>query len=488
MASIGTATSRFALSDGLAPATWAVRDRAADDRVLDRLGDRRAHGSVLIRGGQLLSAGHGAGYLPGDVLLRGRTITEVGPDLSMHAQDAGCVVVDAGDSLVLPGFVDSHVHAWEGQLRGLAPAVDLPRYMQLTHHGLALHYRPHDVYVGTLLTALLELDGGVTTLVDNSNVARTPEHSDAAVEALRDSGIRGVHASGPAQAGPTAGQWPADVLRLRDQYFASDDQLLTLRLFDAYPHADLWRFARDHELWISHEMGGGGYVENLPDLQQAGLLDHRHTFNHCFGTAPRDLRLIADAGAQVNLCARSDASFGLGPSQPPVDEVLAAGLHPGLSMDNELSYGLDMFVEMQTLLLSHRAATFRAATAGGTHQHLTPEQVLGFATQGGADNAGLGAVTGSVTAGKQADIVLVDTAALNTCLTGTAGPVGFANRSNAHTVFVAGRPRKWRGRLLDVDVPALLGAAAASRAYLLAAAGRTAAAGLQAAPAPARAS
>lgn len=83
-------------------------------------------------------------------------------------------------------------------------------------------------------------------------------------------------------------------------------------------------------------MGGGGFVENLPAMHAAGLLNEKLSFNHCFGTAERDFELIGRAGAQINLCPRSDATFGLGPSHPPVLEALAAGVAPGLSMDNEI--------------------------------------------------------------------------------------------------------------------------------------------------------
>lgn len=116
--------------------------------------------------------------------------------------------------IVLPGFVDSHLHAWAGQLRGLAPAVDLETYIGRTHGGAAPHYRPHDMYVGNLITSLQCLDAGVTTILDNSHNTRTADHSNAAVEALFDAGIRAVHASGAPIASTWDQHWPGDVLRL----------------------------------------------------------------------------------------------------------------------------------------------------------------------------------------------------------------------------------------------------------------------------------
>lgn len=126
------------------------------------------------------------------------------------------IVIDAAGTIAVPGFVDAHVHAWEGQLRGTAPTLDFGGYLGFTAFGYGPHYRPHDNYIGTLATALVALDAGTTTIIDNSHNSRTPEHSSAAVEALLDAGIRGVHAWG-APVGAEVDNWAADVTRLRSE-------------------------------------------------------------------------------------------------------------------------------------------------------------------------------------------------------------------------------------------------------------------------------
>ena len=163
-------------------------------------------------------------YTAGDILIRDSKIAQVGEDLARQAGEA--VVIDAAGTIAVPGFVDAHVHAWEGQLRRAVPTLDFGAYLSFTVFGYGPHYRPHDNYVGTLATALVALDAGITTIVDNSHNSRNPEHSSAAVEALIDSGIRGVHASG-APVGADLPTWPADVTRLRSEYFTSEDQLVT---------------------------------------------------------------------------------------------------------------------------------------------------------------------------------------------------------------------------------------------------------------------
>jgi len=448
------------------------RDPGADARTLAEL--RQPGGRpVLIKGAVIISQDPAVGdYAAGDILIRDGKITHVGENLAGQAGQA--VVIDAAGTIAVPGFVDAHVHAWEGQLRGTAPTLDFGGYLSFTAFGYGPHYRPHDNYAGTLATALVALDAGITTIVDNSHNSRTPEHSSAAVEALIDAGIRGVHASG-APVGADVPTWPADVTRLRSEYFTSQDQLVTLRLFDLYPTANLWEFARREGLWISSEMGS--HIEDvagvLADLDARGLLTSEHAFNHCNALPGQTWDLIKRSGAAVNLAPRSDAAFGVGSAFPPVDQARAAGLVPGLSGDNEISYGLDMFTEMQTLLNKHRGSVFGRVAAGEQDppDQLAPSEVLRFATLGGAANAGLAHKVGSLTPGKEADITLIRTTDVNTApgSNAVATVTAFAHAGNVDTVLVAGQIRKWRGQLTGHDMNAVSAQVLASRDYLFAA-------------------
>ncbi|MGP4044049.1 amidohydrolase family protein [Streptomyces sp. 2A115] len=472
-----TFTSHYATPEGGATApVLAARDRSEDAAVLTSLRSADAERAILIRGGTILSQDPAVGdFASGDVLIRGGKIAEIGPDLAAQAGDA--IVIDASDAIVIPGFVDAHVHAWEGQLRSTAPVLDFPEYLGFTHFGYGPHYRPHDNYVGTLATALVALNAGITTFIDNSHNSRTPDHSNAAVEALLDAGIRGVHASG-VPIGAEVPSWPADVERLRAEYFASEDQLVTLRLMDVFPSAEVWEFAKNHGLWVSHEMGS--HIENvadtLSDLSAKGLMTDKHTYNHGFDLPDKAWDLIAGSGGTVNVCPRSDAAFGLGSGFPPIDKVRELGLRPGLSGDNEISYGLNPFSEMQTLLNGHRGRTFERIAAGeeGVPEHLSPADVFEFATMGGAVNAGLDAKTGSLTPGKDADVVLIRTTDVNTAplSNALATVTAFAHPGNVDTVFVAGQVRKFRGELVGRDLGRIRGLIEASRDYLFAASGR----------------
>ncbi|WP_234361775.1 amidohydrolase family protein [Plantactinospora sp. BB1] len=138
------------------------------------------------------------------------------------------IVLDVSGAIITPGFVDTHRHAWETQLRRIMPDVDdLGGYVTTTLMGYAPAYRPQDMYVGTKLAALTAIDSGVTTMLDFSHNSRSTAHSDQAVQALLDTGIRGIHAAMGPHFGDWDRQWPADVARLQKQH---DSKLLTFRL------------------------------------------------------------------------------------------------------------------------------------------------------------------------------------------------------------------------------------------------------------------
>src|SRR5580698_4728233 len=123
----------------------------------------------------------------GDVLVDGDRIAAVGA----HIAADGAEVIDAAGSIVMPGLIDAHHHAWLGVMRRLMPDVDdLFAYIDVVAEKLGAHYRPLDMYLSTKLTAIASLDAGITTIIDACHSSRSPEHTDAALEALDHTGIR----------------------------------------------------------------------------------------------------------------------------------------------------------------------------------------------------------------------------------------------------------------------------------------------------------
>src|SRR5262245_32160047 len=447
---------------------WLTRDAAAanqDDSTLDffKRSEKDPKRRFLLTGGTIISMDPQVGnFAKGDVLIEGKKIVAVGPNLKATGQR-----IDATDMILIPGFADPHRHAWEGQLRGLNPnAVTLADYNAYTHQGFGPFYRPHDMYVGNLATALGCIDAGITCIIDNSHNSRTSAHSDAAIQALFDSGIRAVHASGAPQSGDWDQQWPGDLVRLQKTYFKSDDQLVTLRMFSAV-NADNWKFAKQLNLWITTEGGGGAL---LPTVAALGLLDHRHAFNHMGGTPDLNWQLIRDAGASVNVCPRSDPQYALSEGIPALQGALDHGMRPGLSVDNETSYSTDMFMEMRVAFFFQRGVRRNRIFQGlpNPPAPVTVQDMLEFATVRGVANAGLLHKVGTLTPGKEADIVLIRAEDLNTMPLANAYDtvVQQANTGNIEAVFIGGQLRKWRGQLLDLNLKKLRDLVYESRQYL----------------------
>ncbi|MEU5902875.1 amidohydrolase family protein [Micromonospora sp. NPDC047527] len=438
---------------------------------------------LLFTGGTVVTMDPRIGDLErGDVLVSGDRIAAVGPDLRSHPEAAGATVINTAGRIVSPGFVDTHRHAWQAQLRRSIPDVtDLGEYVMSTLARVAPAYTPHDMYVGTRLAALTALDAGITTMLDFSHNSRTAAHSDAAIQALVDTGIRGVHASMGPHFGDWDRQWPGDLERLRGAYHGVNDGLVTLRLAAlatdeiagpalAYG-PELAAVARDLGLGVSIDAVFGA-PSSAAILRWAadGLLDPGLTLIHATGLTPDAWRAMGDAGVTVSLAPTSDAQIGLETAVPAIEEALAAGIRPGLSIDVEVALASDMFTQMRALHAIQRMRAVNAAYGTDTVPYrITTRDVLDFATLQGARTNGLGDVTGSLTPGKQADLLVVRADDINTMpLNDAVGTLVLgADPRNIETVVVAGRIRKADGRLVGVDLDELRREVTASRDAIL---------------------
>jgi 5-methylthioadenosine/S-adenosylhomocysteine deaminase len=464
----------------IAAAPFLLRDTLAaqgrpgpeDAGTLDRTWREpsRSRQPILLKGGTVVSMDPNVGdFVKGDVLIDGKKIAAVGDQVKAPPQ---AQVIDATNTIVIPGFVDAHRHSWEGQLRRIIPDGAIADYMATTHNGFARHYRPHDIYVGNLITALGCIDAGITCVIDNSHNSRSAAHSDAAVQALIDSGIRGVHSSGAPQTGEWDRQWPQDLERLQKKYFGSTDQLVTLRM-QAGMNREHWAFARRLGLRITTESNAAG--PEFEAFWKEKLLRPDNTFNHAQGWPDQVWQRIKDAGATVNVCPRSDAQYGLGEGVFSLQKALDHGLRPGFSIDNEVSYGTDMFSEMRVAFNVQRAMATYLGSRGGAKAPapVTVRQVLECATVGGAACAGLLDKCGTLTPGKEADVVLIRTDDINLYPANHAiGTVVLAaDTRNVDTVIIGGRVRKLRSRMAGVDMAKFRQMVDESRNYLFTRAG-----------------
>jgi cytosine/adenosine deaminase-related metal-dependent hydrolase len=420
-------------------------------------------GLTLIKGATVLSVDRSVGdFEQADVLVEGSRIAAVRPGIS--APDAQ--VIDASNTIVMPGFVDTHRHMWQGILRNILPDGSLGDYIAVVQKMIGQAYTPDDVYAGNLSSALGCIDVGVTTVLDWSHIHNSPEHTDAAIKGLQDSGVRAVFAYGTPQT--ASGNWmeapshkyPEDIARLRKQYFSSDDQLLTLFLASPGGAPDVilktWKAARDVGAPITIHVGVGEFGRNalLERIHAIEPLRADTTYVHCCTLNDREWKLIRDSGGTISIAGYVETLMGHG--HPPVQKAIDFGIRPSLSVDVETSVPNDFFTQMRTALSLQKNDVWARRLAGDKNapRFLTAREVLEFATIEGARANGLQRKVGSLTPGKEADILLLRTDRLNVMPMNNAvgAVVTSMGPQNVDTVLIAGRVKKRNGQLVGVDM------------------------------------
>jgi 5-methylthioadenosine/S-adenosylhomocysteine deaminase len=405
-------------------------------------------GKVLIQGGTVLSLDRAVGNMvEADVLIEDGIISEVGTSLRARSAE----VVDAAQTIVMPGFVDTHRHLWQSLIRNLG-----------TPSGLDIsgHYTPDDIYAATLAGLLRALEAGITTVVDWCDVSGDPAHLGAALTAHADSGLRTVFV--PSQSGPT----PSAHTTLA---FASPD-LVEAELDGV---AVRWAEAREAGRRIHARAGtaaaAGGEVAALG---RRGLLGPDVTLAHCTRLSDADFDAIAASSTAVALTPASDMAGGVGP--PPMQQLIDRRIRPGLGIGDERLAPGDVFAQMRAVISVQHAMLFdlKLAGKGGIPNLLGTRDVIRYATIDGARVAGLAGITGSLSPGKRADVIVLRADRPN--IAPVNDPIGAVvwgmDTSNVDWVFVGGAPLVEHGEL-TADVANARALAVAAQRRVEAAAG-----------------
>jgi cytosine/adenosine deaminase-related metal-dependent hydrolase len=422
-------------------------------------------GRTLLKGGVVLSFDPAVGdFEKADVLIEGKKIAAVRPGIVADA-----AVIDASRMIVLPGFIDTHHHFYQGALRNVLANGLLSDYFRDISGAATAEFRAEDAYTGNLVGALRSIDAGITTITDLSQVSNTPAHSDALVKGLKDSGIRAIY--GYSRGSGAAQKWPDDVERIKMQHFASSDQLVTLALGTAIDK-DQWLVARRFGLRIfTHVVGANPGIgpDQVMKLGDAGLMGPDNVYIHFTNGTNEQMRRVKDTGGSLSIACPIEMAMRHG--MPPIQQALDAGIRPSLSSDVETTMAADMFTQMRSAFTLQRALVNERSIKGEQNLPplLTSRDVIEFATLQGARTNGLDAKVGTLTPGKEADIVMLRTDLTNTLPFNNAyGAIATAmDTSNVDTVIIAGKVMKRGGKLLGVDLGRIQRQAAASRDYLV---------------------
>lgn len=426
---------------------------------------------ILIKGAHVLTQDDLLGEFVGDVLVADGRIAAVGESLDAD----GAEVVDGTGHAVLPGFIDTHRHAWQGALRGLGPAWTYPEYRGHVQIRLGPHLGPEDVRIGNTAADVMALDAGITTIRDESHIMNSPEHADAAVQAHWDSGIRCVFDHGWPSTEAESWQFgsarlhPPDIRRVRESLLPDDSARVTLNAMLRGPELatmDIARqdiaLARELGLRISMHVGLGEWgarQQAIRQLDEAGLLGPDMTFIHCCTSTDDELRRIAEHGATASVAAALEV-FMPGLGQPATNRLLAAGVRPSLSVDVESAVAGDMFGVMRAALAYQQLARAGAGgpldRAAAATAAFDARDLLAFATVEGARACGIDDRTGSLTPGKEADLIMIRLTDPN-LLPATDIPAAIVtagHAGNVSRVLVAGRTVKADGVVRGADTTA----------------------------------
>jgi 5-methylthioadenosine/S-adenosylhomocysteine deaminase len=418
---------------------------------------------IRVKGATIVTMDPKLGIIDaGDLLIDDGKIVAVGRNVGSWAVRE----IDGRGMIAMPGFVNGHLHLWQTALRGIAADWTLDRYFGVMIGKVVGLYTAQDAYIGNLVGALDQINSGVTTLFDWCHIVNTPAHADAAVDGLVESRIRAVFAYGtPMTLFGTKEPHPADARRMRNERLAAKDALVTMALAirgtDFAPgtaEADI-RFARELGLIASFHVAcakHGPRPQSMQSLAQQNLLGEDINLVHANFLTEDEFRVVANHGASVSITPEVEMQMGLG--LPPTGAVLAAGARLNIGTDVVTGVSTDMFTQMRFLLQTQRALANDACHRRETMPDkltLGVRDALEFATIKSAQCIGLGDVTGSLTPGKQADVVLLRKSDIN--MRAAPDPVAaivlHANVANVDTVMVGGNIVKQNGKLAYADLP-----------------------------------
>jgi 5-methylthioadenosine/S-adenosylhomocysteine deaminase len=413
--------------------------------------------NILVRGGYVVTM-DSAGDVPGgDVHIRDGAIEAVG----RHLDVPGAEVIDAAGKIVAPGLVDTHWHMWNTLLRGLSDGPGQQGYF-VTCVGLGRHFRPRDTYEGTRLACAEAIDSGITTVHDWAHNIRGLDWAEAGLRALAESGLRGRFSYGYETGHPNdtlmalddlsyiAARWPAygaaGRIHLGMAWRGTGGSNPAMRVAPKLYREEI-EAARGLGLPVTvHACGPRAAAGQISVYAEEGLLGPDLQMVHLNNASPAEVSLAAEHAAPVSVSPFTELQIGYG--QPATGRLLAAGLPTGLSVDTTmLSGNADMFAIMKVTQACANALAFDEFA-------LSARDVLRLATIDGARSLGLDSVTGSLTPGKRADLIVVAVDAPNLgVLTDPARLlVTAAHPGNVDAVIADGRLLKRNGLLTGYDV------------------------------------
>jgi 5-methylthioadenosine/S-adenosylhomocysteine deaminase len=423
-----------------------------------------ARGEFVIRNAYVMTMDIAGDIVGGSVHVRNGDIVAVDKDIA--APNAR--VIEGAGMIVLPGLIETHWHMWNTLFRSFAGESKDEGYFP-TVARLGTQMLPDDLYHGTRLAAAEAINSGITTVHDWCHNVRSREHAEADIGALQQTGIRARFSYGWPQGLPDTQIMDVAGLEATEAEWAkySSEGLIALGLawrgmVRAGPiPPDVYRkefdTARRLGIPITVHAGSASSAKGqIAALAKENLLGKDVQVIHAVAASADEIKMMADSGCALSVSPGSEQRIGFGFA--PVSEFMAAGIPLGVSIDTDALVGdANLFA---VLKMTRNAENARALS----EFKMTARTALELGTIRGARSMGIDGKVGSIKAGKRADLVMINTRALNMAVfTDPAHLVVECTMpENVDTVVVDGRVLKEGGKLAAVNVPQVVADAAAA--------------------------
>lgn len=377
--------------------------------------------SILIKNGYILTLDSKGNRFCGDLLIQDQKIRQIAPKIEATADK----VINARNMLVMPGFVQSHIHLCQSLLRGQADDQPLLAWLD-TITSLEFRHTPETLYASARLGIAEMIQSGTTSVIDMG----TLRHQDSVFRAIEESGIRAQ--AGKAMMDRTENLPP--LLRETTEVSLKESIDLMHRWHGKADGRIRYGFAPRWQLWCTTELlkeikreadshpgvgihGHAGEIEyeveamlnltglrNWAYLESIGVVGPNVQMAHCIWLNEAEYRIMEETGSHALHCPCCNTKLGSGVAKVP--EMLKRGINVALGSDGAPSNNnLDMFTEMRVASIIHKLRLGADA--------MPAEDVVRMATMGGAKALGLADQLGSLEEGKLADLIILDDGGLH---------------------------------------------------------------------------